>query len=191
MISKTIDGRRLNVFYFGEKIMKKESALLWYDEMKAKMEADGIEASHISLLSKDKPLGYIRTRKRTEKRYLNIVRNNYSTSKALNIMSIEPNTKELSSLFYMDASISLCNEIKNITLVGHLIFDFSIKDKIDISKYIDIMRKYIIWDTEDIFETEPSYHPLNYLNLKKGRSTLECEMKKGFKLLKITKCNEI
>ena len=189
MISKTVDGRRVNIYYFGNSTIEKEAFLQWYREMIINMEEDGLDASHIGLLSEATPGGYIRTRKRVEKRYLGIITDNYESVTGLDIMSIEPGTKELSSLYYLNAGIYARYKrgFKKDEFIGHLDIDFSIRDKINTEKYIETMRKYLPWNTEDMFETVPSYVPLNYLNLKRGTKSLKEAEKEGLKLIKISK----
>ena len=170
-------GKKTHIYFFGTEIIEKEKFFILYDEITNLMKKDGFDPSHLGLFSKFTPGAYYRTRKRTEKRYLNIIKEDFENAYDFSWSCVVPEwAKEAPACFsylecaiflheYNDSGEMLKNNTLTKTIKGKISFDASIINQVNIVNYCDIYRKYLPWDEEIVFESVKGFWGINISHL--------------------------
>lgn len=162
MEANTIDGRKRTAMYFGD--TKTDSFLPWYYEMKENLTNDGLPVTHIGYGTLTKPLAYIRTAKRVEKRYLQAINTSPRETRGMELYYITEGVEHMANQYSFSTGmyVDIWKHKFSRFLCADVSMDFSLLDRLDFDKYCQITRKYSDWEQEVIFDCSEYDTPLSY-----------------------------
>ena len=172
-----LDGRKRTAMYFGD--ASPLGFLDWYYDIKENLKKDGFEITHLGQEIKGKKSYRITQKKRTENRNIDLYKKNPIQAVSWDVYIIDENEENLSNKYRLHIRISSTKHIHCLNKICAIVsFDYTLINKLDIKKYIEITKKYTEWKEEVIFDCGSQDIPFNY-GIMKGTSGF-----KEFKLLR-------
>lgn len=168
-----MNGRKYSVLLFGRFDNSKINE--FYSGITNQMEKDNIKITHLTCGKKGQQSWNIRQAKNVKKRYENTILNIPDQILSMDIMNIEDDAKFppndfLFSVGFTYTTTDNARHYRNQYYDCYccsIIFDFSIKNKVSLNKYRDILKKCSNWYKEVIFKCGKKDVPLHYAMLQK------------------------